>query len=49
MKDEIRQIISDQINRHVVMTESHWAWLAKDISDRVCGAIDAARKSSSSA
>jgi hypothetical protein len=35
MTQEIRQIITDQINRHVAMTDTHRAWLAKDIADRV--------------
>lgn len=34
--DEITSIITDQINRHVAMTDTHRAWLAKDISVRVC-------------
>lgn len=35
MNDEIRKIITDQINRHVAMTQDHRAWLANDIATRV--------------
>ena len=37
--DIIRQIITDQINRHVAGTDAHRTWLAKDIADRVCAEI----------
>ena len=33
---DIRAIITDQINRHVAMSQDHRAWLANDISTRVC-------------
>lgn len=33
--NEIRKIITDQINRHVAMTDTQRAWLANDISERV--------------
>jgi hypothetical protein len=35
VKDEIRRIITDQINRHVAAHDTHRAWLADDIATRV--------------
>lgn len=35
MAKEIRNIITDQIRRHVAMSEAHRAWLADDIATRV--------------
>ena len=32
---DVRQIITDQINRHVAMTDTHRAWLADDIATRI--------------
>lgn len=37
--DEIRSIITDQINRHVGMKSSSRAWLADDITNRVLAVI----------
>lgn len=36
---EIHAVITDQLNRHVAMTDSHRAWLAKDISQRVTALV----------
>lgn len=39
MITEIRQIITDQIDRHVAATQAHREWLADDIAGRVCAIV----------
>lgn len=40
--EELRKIITDQIIRHVAMPKGPRAWLADDISSRVCAIADEA-------
>lgn len=40
MTEEIRDIITYQIDRHVAMSKEHREWLAKDIADRVCAVVE---------
>ena len=41
--NEIRRIITDQINRHVAMQDTYRVWLANDIATRVEAEVEKLR------